>query len=133
MINPYIGLTISKEHLQFNKLLIVIRDILNKQQVKPCKDILYKSLQPCFTKIEENEFKEKLWYFLVSENMKDWIMIDLFETFNITQELIKGFINNIQDQLYNNQDLSDKKKDFICLKICKIFNKFYNNKKYNIN
>ena len=120
-------MNISKEHLKLNNLLIEIGNILNKTNKVYTKDILYNSLQPCFSTIKENKFKEAIFYFTMSENMQHWIMIDLLKRFKITKEIISGFRNNIQDEINNQVSLSDRNKDYLCIKISKKIHKYFKN------
>jgi len=120
-------MNISKEHLKLNNLLIEIGNILNKTNKVYTKDILYNSLQPCFSTIKKNKFKEAIFYFTMSENMQHWIMIDLLKRFKITKEIISGFRNNIQDEINNQVSLSDRNKDYLCIKISKRIHKYFKN------
>ena len=112
-------------HTKFNNLLICVRNILLKYKRIDTKQILFQSLHPCFN-LEEHTLKEALWYFMMSDDMQHWVMIDIFKKYEITKERIKGFSNNIQDLIYNDNSLSDKQKDILANKIHKYKINFLN-------
>ena len=114
-----------ENHLKFSKMLICVRNVLFKFKKIDTRQILFESLQSCFD-IKENKLKEALWYFMMSENMQHWVIIDTLKKHEITKERISAFSNNIMDYIYNESSLTDKQKDFLSNKIKKYIKQFFN-------
>lgn len=108
-------------HFIFNELLINIRNMLWDYNRVDSMDVLCKALKPCFN-VEDDKLNAYMWYFTRSCDKKDRLtIIDLFKDYVITGEKIVGFLNNLQDEIYNQKYISDKEKDILADKIQKLF------------
>ena len=110
-----------KTHWIFNELLIKInKTLLEYNRIDPC-DILCTALKPCFN-VEDDKLKAYMWYFTEAWDGKDRLTIlNIFKDCTITNEKIIGFLNNLQDEIYNQKYISDKEKDILAEKIQKLF------------